>query len=101
MTVSSNPVGTLLLVSQNVCLVLQRQTNVVKTRHQTVSLKIIYGKGGEEILRVTDKSLLKIDCEFVTFDLARPLKNRGYLVLLQNHRQQTILETVVGKDVGE
>jgi len=44
MTVSSNPVGTLSLVSQNLRLVLQRQTNIVKTRHQAVPLKIIYGK---------------------------------------------------------
>ena len=101
MPVSSQPVGTFSLVNRDIRLVLQRKANIVKASYQAVSLKIIYRKSGGELLRISDQPLLKIDSEFVSFDLARPLQNRSYFVLHQSNRQQTILETIVGENVGE
>jgi hypothetical protein len=64
-------------------------------------LEIIYGKGSGEVSGITDNSLLKVDSQSVTLAFSRSLKNGSYLRLFQLNRQQTILETVVRKDIGE
>jgi len=81
--------------------VLEGQSDIVETVKQAVTRELVSRKTRREASSIIDRALFEIDRQLVSWQFRG--SPRDFITLLpgQHHREHTILNAVVGKDVGK
>src|SRR5207253_10111824 len=99
--VSLHPGWAAFLIIRDLPFMPEREADVVQTLQQAIALEIVDRKRRREALRVLDNSALQIDQQLILLDLVRTSNEFRYFILFQNDGQQTILQTIIRKDIGK
>jgi len=89
------------LVSRDGGFVLQGQSDVVETVKQAVTRELVSGKTRRQASSIIDGALFEIDRQLVSWHFGGSPRDLITLLPGQHYREQTVLNAVVGKDVGE
>jgi hypothetical protein len=79
--------------------VFQRQINIIKSLEQTITLKVINLEGGGKTMSVADILAAKIDLRLVVIELTGAKHQLGDSGIVEDHRQETVLQTVIREDI--
>src|ERR1700756_509180 len=85
----------------DVGLVLEGQPDVVQPFQQTMAGEGIDLEGGGQPLFTLNSLLLEINRELVPVLLLRPFHNLAHFFFRQYHSEKTILQAVIGKNIGK
>ncbi len=94
------PPGAAGFVGGNVCLVLERETNVVETIEEAVAAERVDRERGVEVAGVSNGLLVEVDGEPVARNRLRVAHERSDLIVGKGDGEHAILEAVVVEDVG-
>ena len=81
--------------------VLQGEADIIQPIEQAMTHEFVDGEFSCEALLVPHLALLEVNRQLVVFDIAGPPHQFRGLILLQAHREETVLRAVVCEDIRE
>src|SRR5208282_4150382 len=88
-------------IGRDLRFMLQRQADIVQPVQQTMTREFVHRERRRKSSSVFHSQGFEIDRQPVVFDLLRTTCDFRHLLLVEPHRQQAVLQAVVGKDVGK
>src|SRR5581483_2515203 len=89
------------LIGSDLGLVLEGETDVIEPLQQTVPGELIDRKACIQTVRVVHGTFFEINGDLIIRDFGRFARQFRRLFLAENDRQHSVLNAVIGEDVGE